>query len=74
MTGGEPLLQQDVYPLMQRLLTSGKTVLIETGGHRSIAEVPEGVDPDHGHEVPRLRRVGEERLGEPGAAHRDGTR
>jgi hypothetical protein len=22
-----------VYPLMQRLLDSGKTVLIETGGH-----------------------------------------
>ena len=43
VTGGEPLLQPDVYPLMQRLLTSGKTVLIETGGHRSIAQVPDGV-------------------------------
>ena len=43
VTGGEPLLQPDVYPLMQRLLDSGKTVLIETGGHRSIAEVPAGV-------------------------------
>jgi 7-carboxy-7-deazaguanine synthase len=43
VTGGEPLLQQDVYPLMQRLIDSGKTVLIETGGHRSIAKVPEGV-------------------------------
>ncbi len=43
VTGGEPLLQQDVYPLMQRLIDSGKTVLIETGGHRSIARVPEGV-------------------------------
>jgi 7-carboxy-7-deazaguanine synthase len=43
VTGGEPLLQQDVYPLMQRLVDSGKTVLIETGGHRSIAQVPEGV-------------------------------
>jgi 7-carboxy-7-deazaguanine synthase len=42
VTGGEPLLQQDVYPLMQRLIDSGKTVLIETGGHRSIARVPEG--------------------------------
>jgi 7-carboxy-7-deazaguanine synthase len=28
---------------MQRLLDSGKTVLIETGGHRSIADVPPGV-------------------------------
>jgi 7-carboxy-7-deazaguanine synthase len=43
VTGGEPLLQPDVYPLMQRLLDSGKTVLIETGGHRSIASVPAGV-------------------------------
>jgi 7-carboxy-7-deazaguanine synthase len=43
VTGGEPLLQPDVYPLMQRLLDAGKTVLIETGGHRSIAQVPRGV-------------------------------
>lgn len=43
VTGGEPLLQPDVFPLMERLLESGKTVLIETGGHRSIAGVPAGV-------------------------------
>jgi 7-carboxy-7-deazaguanine synthase len=43
VTGGEPLLQPDVYPLMQRLLDAGKTVLVETGGHRSIAQVPAGV-------------------------------
>ncbi|MFA5911221.1 MAG: radical SAM protein [Vicinamibacterales bacterium] len=43
VTGGEPLLQPDVYPLMQRLLEAGKTVLVETGGHRSIAQVPAGV-------------------------------
>ncbi len=40
VTGGEPLLQPDVYPLMQRLLDAGKTVLVETGGHRGIAQVP----------------------------------
>jgi len=40
VTGGEPLLQEDVYPLMQRLLSSGKTVLLETGGHRSTERVP----------------------------------
>jgi 7-carboxy-7-deazaguanine synthase len=40
ITGGEPLLQADVYPLMQRLLDRGHTVLLETGGHRSIAKVP----------------------------------
>jgi len=43
ITGGEPLLQKDVYPLMQQLLDRGHTVLLETGGHRSIAEVPPGV-------------------------------
>jgi 7-carboxy-7-deazaguanine synthase len=43
LTGGEPLLQKDVYPLMERLLTSGMTVLIETGGHQSLAEVPPAV-------------------------------
>jgi 7-carboxy-7-deazaguanine synthase len=43
VTGGEPLLQADVYPLMTRLLKAGKTVLLETGGHRSIEHVPAGV-------------------------------
>jgi 7-carboxy-7-deazaguanine synthase len=43
VTGGEPLLQRDVYPLMSRLLATGKTVLLETGGHRSIEQVPAGV-------------------------------
>jgi len=40
ITGGEPLLQEDVYPLMTRLLDGGRTVLLETGGHLSIARVP----------------------------------
>jgi 7-carboxy-7-deazaguanine synthase len=40
MTGGEPLLQKDVYPLMQRFHDAGMTVLVETGGHRSIEQVP----------------------------------
>lgn len=43
VTGGEPLLQEDVYPLMEGLLARGKTVLLETGGHRSTARVPEPV-------------------------------
>lgn len=43
VTGGEPLLQEDVYPLMERLLERGHTVMIETGGHRSIARVPSAV-------------------------------
>lgn len=40
ITGGEPLLQREVYPLMQRLLDEGYSVLLETGGHRSIEDVP----------------------------------
>jgi 7-carboxy-7-deazaguanine synthase len=33
VTGGEPLEQDGVYPLMAELLDRGKTVLLETGGH-----------------------------------------
>jgi 7-carboxy-7-deazaguanine synthase len=40
VTGGEPLLQEGVYDLMARLLARGKTVLLETGGHRSTRRVP----------------------------------
>jgi 7-carboxy-7-deazaguanine synthase len=43
ITGGEPLLQREVFPLMSRLLEAGRTVLLETGGHRSVQDVPEGV-------------------------------
>jgi 7-carboxy-7-deazaguanine synthase len=43
ITGGEPLLQEDVYPLMDRLLTAGRTVMLETGGHRPITRVPAAV-------------------------------
>ena len=43
ITGGEPLLQEDVYPLMERLLAGGRTVMLETGGHRPIARVPRAV-------------------------------
>ena len=40
VTGGEPLLQEAVYPLMESLVAQGKTVLLETGGHRSTTRVP----------------------------------
>ena len=43
VTGGEPLLQEAVYPLMESLVAIGKTVLLETGGHRSTARVPADV-------------------------------
>lgn len=32
ITGGEPLLQEEVYPLMAELLTQGYQVLLETNG------------------------------------------
>ena len=43
ITGGEPLLQEGVYELMERLLAAGHTVLLETGGHRPIDRVPADV-------------------------------
>ncbi len=43
ITGGEPLLQADVYPLMDRLLERGCSVLLETGGQVSLERVPRGV-------------------------------
>ena len=36
ITGGEPLLQEEVYLLMSRLLLEGYEVLIETGGSLSV--------------------------------------
>lgn len=41
VTGGEPLLQPGVHPLMSALADRGRRVLIETGGHRDIT----GIDP-----------------------------
>jgi len=43
ITGGEPLLQDDVCPLMAALVKRGKMVLLETGGHLSVEHVPVGV-------------------------------
>ena len=43
ITGGEPLLQEAVYPLLDRLLAQGREVLLETGGSVSIAKVPTAV-------------------------------
>jgi 7-carboxy-7-deazaguanine synthase len=43
VTGGEPLLQEEVYPLMERLLDSGRTVLLETGGQIDVGRVPGAV-------------------------------
>jgi 7-carboxy-7-deazaguanine synthase len=46
VTGGEPLLQPNVHALIARLLEHGKTVMIETGGHRDASTLD-----------PRVRRI-----------------
>jgi len=43
VTGGEPLLQPEVVPLLDELLRRGHRVLIETGGSLPIDEIPEAV-------------------------------
>jgi len=43
LTGGEPLLQPDAPALMASLIARGYTVLLETGGHVSIGNVPDEV-------------------------------
>jgi len=44
ITGGEPMLQErEVVPLMDRLLSDGYEVLIETSGERPLAAVPKEV-------------------------------
>ncbi len=43
LTGGEPLLQAEAPALMARLLERGYTVLLETGGHVPIDNVPDPV-------------------------------
>jgi len=39
LTGGEPLLQPGVVPLLRELCDAGKTVLIETSGEADVAPV-----------------------------------
>ena len=39
VTGGEPLLQKNVLPLMAQLCDAGKTVLIETSGAHDISKI-----------------------------------
>lgn len=40
ITGGEPLLQDEVYGLMDALLAKNYQVLVETGGALSVAQIP----------------------------------
>jgi 7-carboxy-7-deazaguanine synthase len=43
LTGGEPLLQEEIYPLAERLLATGYIVMIETSGERFIGRLPKEV-------------------------------
>jgi 7-carboxy-7-deazaguanine synthase len=43
VTGGEPLLQPGVYPLMGALLAAGHEVLLETSGALEVGRVPKAV-------------------------------
>ncbi|MEO8482819.1 MAG: radical SAM protein [Acidobacteriota bacterium] len=43
LTGGEPLVQPDAIDLMTRLVADGYEVLLETGGHMPLDEVPDEV-------------------------------
>ena len=43
ITGGEPLLQEGLYSLLDKLLQTGRTVLLETNGSLSLDRVPEKV-------------------------------
>jgi len=43
ITGGEPLLQEAVYPLLEELLAAERLVLLETNGSISLKDVPTGI-------------------------------
>jgi 7-carboxy-7-deazaguanine synthase len=43
LTGGEPLLQEEIYSLADQLLAAGYTVMIETSGERFVGRLPREV-------------------------------
>jgi 7-carboxy-7-deazaguanine synthase len=43
ITGGEPLLQKEVVPLMERLIADDYRVMVETSGERYIGNLPPAV-------------------------------
>ncbi len=43
LTGGEPLLQGEIYSLAEKLLAAGYTVMMETSGERFIGRLPREV-------------------------------
>ncbi len=53
LTGGEPLLQPAVLPLMRELCDAGKTVLVETSGEADVSRVDSRV-----HKIMDLKAPG----------------
>lgn len=60
ITGGEPLLQKNVLPLMSILCDAGHTVLLETSGAHDIAKVD-----------PRVHRIMDLKTPGSGEAHKN---
>jgi 7-carboxy-7-deazaguanine synthase len=53
LTGGEPLLQPGVLPLLRELADAGRTVLLETSGEANVADVDSRV-----HKIMDLKAPG----------------
>ena len=60
LTGGEPLLQPAVFPLMRELCDAGRTVLVETSGEADVAHVD-----------PRVHRIMDLKCPGSGEGHRN---
>jgi len=60
LTGGEPLLQPGVFPLMTELCDAGRTVLVETSGEADVAAVD-----------PRVHKIMDLKCPGSGEAHRN---
>ncbi len=66
VTGGEPLLQKEVFPLMDRLIDSGRTVLLETGRQPGYKPGASAGYQDPRLEMPEQRRITAQSLWESG--------
>ena len=60
LTGGEPLLQPAVFPLMSELCDAGKTVLVETSGEADVSPVD-----------PRVHKIMDLKAPGSGESHRN---
>jgi 7-carboxy-7-deazaguanine synthase len=60
LTGGEPLLQPGVLPLMSELCDAGKTVLVETSGEADVSHVD-----------PRVHKIMDLKAPGSGESHRN---